>query len=360
MIRPAAWMLAAGLLAMGEPAHAAREFAHPDRIRYDGDCLTIDGTDRLIYSADWDVAASAADWPERLKELKAAGFNAVTIRVSGSELSPAAAGQLRTGLHLAHAQYGLYSLIVPTTDNAAAVGAAVAGEQVTRRAPGTGGTILCELPAGGDLKARLAALVAAGIDVPIFACDLPQCRDSDDPMLRQVFDSLGAVGGADRLRLSANLEALESAQPDAPALWMFSEDPDGAAVLDALKAGATIISCRWPAAQFASARLIGLALVRRGSELARARPLAVEAQAGSPQIMLGLRRARGGATYIFATNHSERSPLRGRAALWISHDGLEMGLDYRFPPRGGKLLRLLPGSTETAEAETVILLPGSQ
>jgi len=407
MIRPAAWILAAGLLAMGAPAHAAREFAHPDRIRYDGECLTIDGTDRLIYSADWDpTAIMGAGWARWLSPLKAAGFNGVTIRVRPGELSPMTISQLRAGLHLAHSQFGFYSLIIPSPDNAAAVGAAIADEQVTRRAPGTGGVILFQLPAGGDLKGRLAAVVAAGIDVPIFTCDLPQCRDSDDPLLRQVFDGLGAVGGADRLRLAANLETLESAQPDAPALWIPSgavgdggarppgalaqssgqsgssvqtnapggrvppaessrahfskEAPDGAEVLDALEAGATIISCQWDPTQLDLAGRIGRALAQRGGELARAKPLAVEAQAGSPQIMMGLRRTRGGATYIFATNQSDRLPLRGRAALWISHDGVEMGLDYQFPPLGGKVLRLLPGSTETAEAETVILLPGSR
>jgi hypothetical protein len=383
-------MIAAGLLAVGGTAQAAREFAHPDRIRYDGECLTIDGTDRLIFSADFEVTAAAEpQWPVRLGELKAAGFNAVTVRVPAGELSPAAAARLRNGLHAAHAQFGFYSLVVPSADNAAAVCAAVAAEQVTRRVPGTGGVILCQLPAGGDLPARFAAMLAAGIEVPIFTCDSPQCRDSDDPLLRQVFDGLGPVAGADRLRLAANLEALESAQPDAPALWDLPDMggarppgalaepmtqsgpktqsnapgghvPPAAAVVDALEAGATIISGSWPAAALEWARPVGLALAKRGGELARAKPLPAEAQAGSPEIMIGLRRTRGGATYIFATNHSAQLPLRGRAALWLSHDGVEMGLDYRLPPGGGKLLRLPPGATETAEGEAIISLPGSQ
>jgi hypothetical protein len=360
-LRLAVWLL----LALSGTAQAAREFAHPDRIRYDGECLTIDGTDRLIFSADFEVTAAAEpQWPARLGELKAAGFNAVTIRVPAGELAPEAAARLRKGLHAAHAQFGFYSLVVPGADNAAAVCAAAAAEQVTRRAPGTGGVILCELPAGGDRRARFAAMLAAGIEVPVFTCDSPQCRDSDDPLLRQVFDGLGPVTGADRLRLAANLEALESAQPDAPALWalpaMGGAAVDPAAVVDALEAGATIISCSWSAAALEWARPMALALAKRGGELARAKPLPAQAQAGSPEIMIGLRRTRGGATYIFATNHSAELPLRGRAALWLSHDGVEMGLDYRLPPLGGKLLRLPPGATETAQGEAVISSAGSR
>lgn len=43
------------LLAGASRAHAEdipqKTFAHPDRIRYDGSCMTIDGHDTFIYSA---------------------------------------------------------------------------------------------------------------------------------------------------------------------------------------------------------------------------------------------------------------------------------------------------------------------
>lgn len=38
----------------------AKQFSHPDRIRYDGHCLTIDGRDTFIYSAAWLVGVRLA------------------------------------------------------------------------------------------------------------------------------------------------------------------------------------------------------------------------------------------------------------------------------------------------------------
>ena len=33
------------------PEKPVKEFAHPERVRYDGSCMTIDGRDVFIYSA---------------------------------------------------------------------------------------------------------------------------------------------------------------------------------------------------------------------------------------------------------------------------------------------------------------------
>jgi len=360
-MRLTVWMIAAALWATGSTAQAAREFAHPDRIRYDGQCLTIDGDDRLIFSAAFNFdEMGEAQWAARFKALKAAGFNTVTTRVPAGGFSAAAAARLRAWLHTAHAEFGFYSIVIPSAENLAAVGAALAPEQLTHRAAGTGGVILCQLPAGSDAATRLMAMLAAGVDVPVFTCDTPACRDSDDPELRQVFDGLATSGTPDQL--ADNLEALESAQPDAPAFLNLppAQPVTTAMIVDALRAGATIISCGWSSANFATGEAIGHALARYGNELARAQAVPIQSQAGSSAVAIGMRRTRATVIFLFATNHSASLPQRGRAAIWLNKDGVEMGMDYRLPVLSGKLLRLGVGATELSEAQSLISLPGSQ
>jgi hypothetical protein len=56
----------------------ARTFAHPDRIRYDGQCLTIDGRDVFIYSGAFHYFRCPKPlWRDRFQKIKDAGFNAV-------------------------------------------------------------------------------------------------------------------------------------------------------------------------------------------------------------------------------------------------------------------------------------------
>ncbi|HTV62334.1 MAG TPA: beta-galactosidase [Verrucomicrobiae bacterium] len=61
---------------------APRAFPHPDRIRYDGQCLTIDGKDMFIYSGSFHYfRCPKALWADRFKAIKDAGFNAVETYV---------------------------------------------------------------------------------------------------------------------------------------------------------------------------------------------------------------------------------------------------------------------------------------
>src|SRR5579863_7948955 len=76
----------AGLLCLsflpGAFAQTPRTFAHPDRIRYDSHCLTIDGKDVLIYSGAFHYFRCPKDlWRERFQSIKAASFNAVETYV---------------------------------------------------------------------------------------------------------------------------------------------------------------------------------------------------------------------------------------------------------------------------------------
>ena len=52
--------------------------AHPDRIRYDGSCLTIEGKDVFVYSAAFHYfRCPEALWRKRFQQIKEAGFNTV-------------------------------------------------------------------------------------------------------------------------------------------------------------------------------------------------------------------------------------------------------------------------------------------
>ncbi len=75
-----AWALPAR--AQGSLAPAPREFSHPDRIRYDGQCLTIGGKDVFIYSGSFHYFRCPEGlWAERFQTIKKAGFNAVETYV---------------------------------------------------------------------------------------------------------------------------------------------------------------------------------------------------------------------------------------------------------------------------------------
>ena len=55
-----------------------RPFTHPDRIRYDDHCLTIDGKDIFIYSGAFHYfRCPKALWHDRFQKIHDAGFNAV-------------------------------------------------------------------------------------------------------------------------------------------------------------------------------------------------------------------------------------------------------------------------------------------
>jgi hypothetical protein len=63
-------------------AQSSRPFLHPDRIRYDSQCLTIDGKDVFIYSGAFHYFRCPKElWHDRFQKIKEAGFNAVETYV---------------------------------------------------------------------------------------------------------------------------------------------------------------------------------------------------------------------------------------------------------------------------------------
>jgi len=196
--------LAALALAVLAPLRAdPKAFAHPGRIRYDGQCLTVNGRDLFIWSGSFHYfRCPKALWPERFQRIKDAGCNAVESYVPwnwherGEPASPADFSQVdladfRDWLRMAHDQFGFYTIIRPGpyicaewdeggfprwlyTKRPAAAGRlwlrsddpvflawsehwlkavcqVVEPEQVTRRAPGRGGVILFQIENEYDL-----------------------------------------------------------------------------------------------------------------------------------------------------------------------------------------------------------------
>jgi hypothetical protein len=110
--------------AFGQTAEP-RPFSHPDRIRYDSQCLTIDGKDVMIFSGSFHYfRCPKALWKERFQKIKDAGFNCVETYVPWNwhererPANPADFSKI-TGLQdvddwLTMAeQYGLYVIVRP-------------------------------------------------------------------------------------------------------------------------------------------------------------------------------------------------------------------------------------------------------
>jgi hypothetical protein len=66
------------LTAVADDQMEPRVFPHPDRIRYDSQCLTIDGKDTMIFSGAFHYFRCPKElWPERFQKIKDAGLNCV-------------------------------------------------------------------------------------------------------------------------------------------------------------------------------------------------------------------------------------------------------------------------------------------
>jgi len=352
-MRAAGWRLALGLAAAGPLWGAAHTFPSPGLIRYDARCLTVEGLDVFVSSAA--ATCSGLDrtlWRQRLAAIKAGGFNAVTVTATdGTALSD--------WLRLAHDEFGLYTILRLGPGAPPAAVAAIAPEQVTRRGRGPGGTILVQIADTPELESSYRRVVGSGIEVPLFSLGVPRLRGSDDPALGQIFDALSFAPSAPFGPRVAQLTALESAQPDAPVL-VDQTEPAASPILElaeavnAIEQGATILSFAWPDPAGPEAIRLNRMLARSGPELARSHPLTIQAQTGSPDVTLVVRRARNGATYLFLANHSGALGKRGRASLWLDRDGVEFGVDYALPPWTAKVMRLPPNSTDAEAMEQLL------
>jgi len=103
----------------------SKGFSHPDRIRYSGDCMTIDGKDTFIYSAAFHYFRTPkALWRDRLTKIKEAGFNTVETYVPWNiherempkdinDYSQVDTKELEEFLDMVHHEFGMYSIVRP-------------------------------------------------------------------------------------------------------------------------------------------------------------------------------------------------------------------------------------------------------
>lgn len=241
------------VLNAGSAEQSARFFAHPDRIRYDSQCLTIDGKDMVIYSGSFHYFRCPKElWRDRFKTIKAAGFNTVETYAAWNwhekempsglaDFSKVDLSDLDDWLKMAE-DFGFYIIVRPgpyicaewdtggfpqwlltkkpasfdgewlRSDDATylawckhwydAVCPLIAKHQITRKGKGKPGVILVQLENEYDFaktisdQAKINCIKAlahdaseAGIDVPFITCWTKQVRGSSDPVLRQIFDS---------------------------------------------------------------------------------------------------------------------------------------------------------------------------
>lgn len=258
----------------------AKSFAHPERIRYDGSCMTIDGKDLFIYSAAFHYfRCPEALWRDRFRQIKEAGFNTVETYVpwnwhertmpSGvDDNSHFDFSDVKRWLKMAQEEFGLYTIVRPGPFICAeysgggyprwlakfrpeavteefwlrsadyrhirwsqhwfdAVCKALADEQLTRKPAGEKGIILLQIEneynhhgCNGKeelLKALYQSAKRNGMDIPIFTCLTEECRSSKDKELSQVFDSDNYyVGLSSAPDCAHRMVNLKREQPDAP------------------------------------------------------------------------------------------------------------------------------------------------
>ena len=256
-----------------------KQFAHPERIRYDGSCMTIEGEDVFIYSAAFHYfRCPEALWRDRFRRIKEAGFNTVetyvpwnwherTMPSSPEDTTHFDFSDLRRWLTMAQDEFGFYTIVRPGPFICAefsggayprwlakfrpeqhqglwlrsadpthirwcvhwfdAVCKELADEQITRKPKGSKGIIMIQIEneynahgcEGKDrfLKELYRSVRRNGFDVPVFTCLTGECRGSQDPELSQVFDCDNYyVGLSDAPSCAHRMSDLRRSQPDAP------------------------------------------------------------------------------------------------------------------------------------------------
>jgi hypothetical protein len=257
---------------------SVKKFPHPERIRYDGHCMTIDGKDTFIYSAGFHYFRTPRElWRDRFRKIKEAGFNTVETYAPWNlherempagldDNSKFEFSELEAWLKMAQEEFGFYTIVragpficaewsggafprwigkfAPDKggywlrSNAPsyiawsvhwfdAVHKVIAREQLTNKPVGAKGVIMVQLEnefdhhgTGGKetiLRALYQSVKRAGIDVPVFTCLTGQCRGSKDKDLSQVFDCDNYyVGLTETDGCAKRMESLRRRQPDAP------------------------------------------------------------------------------------------------------------------------------------------------
>jgi len=113
----------------GLPGQATRPankpFPNPERIRYDGHCLTIEGEDTFIRSAAFHYFRTPRElWRDRFRKIKDAGFNTVETYVPWNwheqqmpagidDFSKVDLSEIEAWLNMAEDEFGFYTIVRP-------------------------------------------------------------------------------------------------------------------------------------------------------------------------------------------------------------------------------------------------------
>ncbi len=273
--------LAAALLLSQTSQPIPVKFPRPERIRYDGQCFTINGKDTIVYSGAFHYFRCPKElWADRFKKIKDAGFNTVESYVAWNaheiempkdldDFSHVDLKDLTDWLKMATDKFGLNVIIRPGPyicaewDNGgyphwlsvkrpeAAKGMwlrgddpgylawcdhwyksackAIAPWQITNRG-GKPGVILFQVEneydyAGGSdtvhenqVRALTEDAWKYGIDVPILSCWTRQVRGSQDPVLSQIMDSCNFYPRWDIEGTRGSLQQVHRQQPNKPVM----------------------------------------------------------------------------------------------------------------------------------------------
>lgn len=102
-----------------------KHFYHPDRVRYDKDCFTIEGEDVFVLSAAFHYFRCPQElWKDRFQKIKEAGFNTVETYVPWNwhernmpkdidDYSQCNFDDLKAWLKMAHEEFGFYTIVRP-------------------------------------------------------------------------------------------------------------------------------------------------------------------------------------------------------------------------------------------------------
>ena len=261
------------------PVGVEKQFQQPHIIHYDGHCLTINGKDTFIRSAEFHYFRTPRElWRDRFLKIKEAGFNTVDTYIPWNrherempagldDFSKVDLSEFKAWLDMAQNEFGLYTIVrpgpficaewagggyprwlakfAPTTGDHFwlrspedsdiawsvhwydAVCKVIAQEQITCKPKGGKGIILMQIENEYDafkcadkpkmLRALYEAATNSGVEVPIFTCLTRECRGSTDPVLSQVFDcDTYYVGLTAAPSCAQRMMSLRAKQPDAP------------------------------------------------------------------------------------------------------------------------------------------------
>ena len=256
-----------------------RYFPFPDRVRYDGQCLTIDGRDTFIYSGSFHYFRCPKPlWRRRFEKIKAAGFNCVQTYIAWNvhekampksidDYSHVDMTDLEDYLSMAE-EFGLYVLARPgpyicaewdtggfpqwlltkrPKDHSGlwlrsdeptfmawsrhwynAVCPVIARHQITRRPQGKTGVIMFQVENEYDfpsfprhvkrqyVRSLVRGALDNGIEVPFYINWGSCIYGAKDHLLRQVFDTCDFYPRHNVLSVAGSIDGNGHAQPHAP------------------------------------------------------------------------------------------------------------------------------------------------